>query len=110
MLALTHAPSPNLEQCQRTYVAPAPIAYGLAVRQHEAYCRMLRRSGADVLTLDVNRGLPDSVIIEDTAVVLDEETRRRGNQPTPGPRPRLWPGRPRRLDATTPSSHFPSLN
>jgi hypothetical protein len=42
MLALTHAPSPNLEQCQRTYVAPAPIAYGLAVRQHEAYCQMLR--------------------------------------------------------------------
>ena len=72
MLALTHAPSPNLEQCQRTYVAPAPIAYGLAVRQHEAYCQMLRRSGADVRTLVVNPGLPDSVFIEDTAVVLDE--------------------------------------
>src|SRR5581483_8876724 len=72
MLALTHAPSPNLEQCQRTYVAPAPIAYGLAVRQHEAYCQMLRRSGVDVRTLAVNRGLPDSVFIEDTAVVLDE--------------------------------------
>jgi dimethylargininase len=72
MLALTHAPSRNLEQCQRTYVAPAPIAYGLAVRQHEAYCQMLRRSGADVRTLVVNPGLPDSVFIEDTAVVLDE--------------------------------------
>jgi dimethylargininase len=33
---------------------------------------MLRRSGADVHTLVVNRGLPDSVFIEDTAVVLDE--------------------------------------
>jgi dimethylargininase len=72
MLALTHAPSPNLEQCQRTYVAPAPIAYDIAVRQHEAYCQMLRRCGADVHTLVVNQGLPDSVFIEDTAVVLDE--------------------------------------
>jgi dimethylargininase len=72
MLALTHVPSPNLEQCQRTYAAPAPIDYGLAVRQHEAYCRMLEHCGARVRTLDVNRDLPDSVFIEDTAVVLDE--------------------------------------
>jgi dimethylargininase len=72
MIALTHTPSPNLEQCQRTYVAPAPIAYEFAVRQHEDYCRMLRRLGVDVHTLVFNRGLPDSVFIEDTAVVLDE--------------------------------------
>src|SRR5581483_9627262 len=72
MLALTHAPSPNLEQCQRTYVTPTPIEYGLAVRQHEAYCQMLRRSGVEVRTLVVNQELPDSVFIEDTAVVLDE--------------------------------------
>jgi dimethylargininase len=72
MLALTHAPSPSLEQCQRTYVAPAPIDYSRAVRQHEAYCQMLRRACAEVRTLDVNHGLPDSVFIEDTAIVLDE--------------------------------------
>ena len=72
MLALTHVPSPNLEECQRTFVAPAPIDHGRAVLQHEAYCHMLRRCGADVFTLDVNRDLPDSVFIEDTAIVLDE--------------------------------------
>jgi dimethylargininase len=72
MLALTHAPSPSLELAQRTYVAPEPIDYDVAVRQHRAYCDMLRRAGADVRTLDVNHGLPDSVFIEDTAVVLDE--------------------------------------
>jgi N-dimethylarginine dimethylaminohydrolase len=72
MLALTHVPSPSLDQCQRTFVAPVPIDYGLAVRQHEAYCRMLRRCGADVRTLAVNRHLPDCVFIEDTAIVLDE--------------------------------------
>jgi len=33
---------------------------------------MLRRYGADVRTLDVNAALPDSVFIEDTAIVLDE--------------------------------------
>jgi dimethylargininase len=72
MLAFTHVPSPNLEQCQRTHVAWAPIEYAVALRQHEAYCRMLRHCGADVVTLDVNRELPDCVFIEDTAIVLDE--------------------------------------
>jgi dimethylargininase len=72
MLALTHVPSPNLDQCQRTYVGRVPIDYGRAVRQHEDYCRLLRQCGAAVRTLDVNRALPDSVFIEDTAVVLDE--------------------------------------
>jgi dimethylargininase len=72
MLALTHAPSPRLAQCQLTYVAAAPIDHGRAVQQHEAYCQMLRRGGAEVRTLDVNHDLPDSVFIEDTAIVLDE--------------------------------------
>jgi dimethylargininase len=72
MLAITHVPSPNLEQAQRTYVAPAPIDCALALRQHAAYCEMLRQCGARVVTLDVNRDLPDGVFIEDTAIVLDE--------------------------------------
>src|SRR5262245_13686307 len=72
MLALTHVPSPNLQQCQRTYVAPEPIDLDRAARQHEAYCRMLRECGAEVRTLDVNRDLPDCVFIEDTAIVRDE--------------------------------------
>jgi dimethylargininase len=72
MLALTHRPSPNLESGQRTHVARVPIDYGLAVRQHAAYCQTLRDCGATVRVLDVNRDLPDSTFIEDTAVVLDE--------------------------------------
>jgi dimethylargininase len=72
MLALTHVPSPQLEQCQRTFVAAEPIDYGRAVRQHEAYSQMLRDCGACVRTLSVNRDLPDGVFIEDTAIVLDE--------------------------------------
>lgn len=72
MLAITHVPSPHMEQCQRTYVARASIDYGRAVRQHAAYCQVLRHCGADVCTLDVNRDLPDGVFVEDTAIVLDE--------------------------------------
>jgi dimethylargininase len=72
MLALTHIPSPNLEQAHRTYVAPVPIDYARALRQHAAYCEVLRQCGARVVTLDVNRDLPDAVFIEDTVVVLDE--------------------------------------
>jgi dimethylargininase len=72
MLALTHLPSPYLEQCQLTHVARAPIDHALATRQHAEYCQVLRDCGASVVTLDVNRHLPDCAFIEDTAVVLDE--------------------------------------
>jgi dimethylargininase len=72
MLALTHIPSPNLNECQRTYMAPAPIDHARAIQQHQTYCQMLRQCGAEVHTLDVNRDLPDCVFIEDTAIVLDE--------------------------------------
>ena len=52
MIALTHVPSPNLDQGQRTYVGRVPIDLALAGRQHEAYCRMLRDCGAAVRTLE----------------------------------------------------------
>lgn len=72
MLAITHLPSPRMEQCQLTYVARAPIDYDLAVHQHEHYCQALRQCGADVRVLDANRDFPDCVFVEDTAIVLDE--------------------------------------
>jgi dimethylargininase len=53
-------------------VARLTIDYDLAVRQHAEYCKMLRDCGARVRTLDVNRDLPDSTFVEDTAIVLDE--------------------------------------
>jgi dimethylargininase len=72
MLALTHLPSPYMEQCQLTHLTRAPIDHDRAVQQHAEYCRVLRECGADVVVLDVNRHLPDCAFIEDTAVVLDE--------------------------------------
>jgi len=71
-LALVHAPSPELEHGRRTHIGRAPIDFARACRQHAAYCQMLRDCGAEVSVLEVNRHLPDSVFIEDTAIVLDE--------------------------------------
>jgi dimethylargininase len=71
-LGITHIPSPSLEQGERTFVGHDAIDGKLAKRQHEQYCDALRRCGVDVVTLDVNRDMPDCVFVEDTAVVLDE--------------------------------------
>jgi dimethylargininase len=72
MIALTHVPSPQMESCELTHISRSPIDSALALRQHEAYCEMLRRRSTEVRTLDVNLPLPDCAFIEDTAVVLDE--------------------------------------
>lgn len=72
ILALTHLPSPRMAECELTHLARSPINVDHALEQHRRYCSMLRECGAQVITLDVNRSLPDCTFIEDTAVVLDE--------------------------------------
>lgn len=72
LIAVTHVPSRRLQEGERTYVDETAVDYALAVRQHNDYCDALRACDADVITLDVNRKLPDCVFVEDTAIVLDE--------------------------------------
>lgn len=72
LTAITHLPSRNIQDGARTFVGDEPIDFPLVLRQHAAYEDRLRACGAHVVTLNVNAGLPDSVFIEDTAVVLDE--------------------------------------
>ena len=72
MHALTHVPSPQINQGLRTHVAASRIDYDLALRQHAAYCQLLRDCGARVHTLNIHPHMPDGVFLEDTAVVLDE--------------------------------------
>ena len=72
LTALTHTPSPQLERCALTYLPSRPIDVDKARRQHRSYCEMLRRCGARVMTSTHNTAMPDSVFVEDTAVVLDE--------------------------------------
>ena len=72
MQALTHVPSPCMQDCQRTYVPHDEIDISVAREQHAAYCRSLEELGLTVRTLDVNQEFPDAAFVEDTAIVLDE--------------------------------------
>jgi len=72
MIALTHAPSPTMAQCELTHVARSRIDLAIAVQQHVAYCNMLRECGAEVHVLADNLQYPDCCFVEDTAIVLDE--------------------------------------
>jgi dimethylargininase len=58
--------------CELTFLEREPIDFDRALAQHDGYCRALADCGAVVRTLNVNAGMPDSVFVEDTAVVLDE--------------------------------------
>ncbi len=49
-----------------------PINVALARQQHQVYCAALAECGATVTTLDSDERCPDSVFIEDTAVVVDQ--------------------------------------
>jgi dimethylargininase len=72
MLALTREISPAIAHCELTHLARTPIDVGLARREHDAYEEALRRAGCRVERLPADDEMPDSVFIEDTAVVLDE--------------------------------------
>lgn len=72
IVALTREPARALDACELTYREREPIDAGLAARQHRGYCDALRACGARVLTLPRADELPDSVFVEDTAIVLDE--------------------------------------
>src|ERR1043165_3303196 len=72
-LAITHLPSPRMQECERTYVdRAAVIDYDRALEQHARYRQMLTDCGAAVHVLEMNKNLPDAVFVEDTAIVLDE--------------------------------------
>ncbi|MCB0193641.1 MAG: dimethylargininase [Anaerolineae bacterium] len=72
LTAITHRPSPALSDCELTFISAQTIDHARAVQQHADYCHLLRRCGAKVIILDKNSDLPDSVFVEDTALVLDE--------------------------------------
>ena len=71
-IALTREPARTLGDCELTYLERQPIDVGRARAQHRAYREALAACGARVVTLPAIEELPDSVFVEDTAVVLDE--------------------------------------
>ncbi|GAB4418938.1 MAG: arginine deiminase family protein [Anaerolineales bacterium] len=71
-IAITRKVSPAINRCELTHIQREPINYQRACRQHRQYEDALRALGVDVISLDAEPDLPDSVFVEDTALVLDE--------------------------------------
>ena len=71
-LTLTRSVPPSISQCELTHLARVPIDYQRAVQQHVAYERCLERLGCTVERLPDAPELPDSVFVEDAAVVFDD--------------------------------------
>jgi dimethylargininase len=71
-LALTREISPAIVRCELTHLERTPIDVDVALHQHEQYEQALRELGCKVQRLSSGDDQPDSVFIEDTAVVLDE--------------------------------------
>jgi len=71
-IALTRAVSPNIGACQLTHVLRAAIDVDAAQAQHQRYEARLEELGCRIRHVAAAPHLPDSVFVEDTAVVLDE--------------------------------------
>ncbi|HET6546201.1 MAG TPA: oxidoreductase-like domain-containing protein [Rhodanobacteraceae bacterium] len=71
-IAITREVGPALDACELSYLARVAIDVERARAQHRAYRNALTALGCDVLVLPAEPALPDSVFVEDVAVVLDE--------------------------------------
>jgi dimethylargininase len=72
LTAITREVSPAIVNCEVTFIARQPIALAKAEQQHRDYQRLLEKCGARVITLPAEPTLPDSIFVEDPAIVLDE--------------------------------------
>jgi dimethylargininase len=71
-IAITRAVSRAINECELTHIAREPIDADRARAQHREYESALKRLGCEVRTLPELPDRPDSVFVEDTAVVLPE--------------------------------------
>lgn len=71
-VAITRSVSPSIGQCEITHISRQPVSFERANAQHRKYEMELVGLGCDIDRLPSNDALPDSVFVEDTAVVLDE--------------------------------------
>src|SRR6266436_8471535 len=72
LTAITRAVSPGIVHCELTFVSRQPIDLAKAEQQHGAYQRLLEKFGARLISLPAEPQLPDSMFVEDPAIVLDE--------------------------------------
>ncbi|MGK2961697.1 MAG: dimethylarginine dimethylaminohydrolase family protein [Gemmatimonadaceae bacterium] len=72
LIALTRCVPPTIGDCELTHLEREPIDQARAVEQHSRYEEALAAAGCIVRPLPPLPDLPDSVFVEDTAVVLPE--------------------------------------
>src|SRR6266403_5010988 len=72
LTAITRAVSPAIVDCELSFIDRKPIDLATAREQHHAYEKMLVKLGARVISLPAEPALPDSMFVEDPALVLDE--------------------------------------
>ena len=69
--AIVRRPSPDVVEGLRAGEAPAPSYEGVS-REHQAYVEALAGAGVEVTILDPLPGHPDSIFVEDPALVFPE--------------------------------------
>lgn len=72
LTAITRDVSPSMNQCELTFLDRTEIDIAQAREEHRSYERSLAEMGAKVISLPAEPDLPDSVFVEDCAIVLDE--------------------------------------
>lgn len=71
-IAITRQVSRSINDCELTHIDRQPIDLALARKQHSAYEAALSRLGCQVMQLNEEPDLPDSVFVEDIALVFPE--------------------------------------
>ena len=72
MTAITRAVSPAINKCEIGFIERHEIDLAKANQQHHQYEALLAELGARVVSLPAEPDYPDSVFVEDPAVVVDE--------------------------------------
>jgi dimethylargininase len=72
VIAVTRPVPESLARCELTHIERAPIDVAVARAQHAEYELALTSLGCEIQRVPAADELPDSVFVEDTAIVLDE--------------------------------------
>src|ERR1700733_6245367 len=72
LTAITRAVSPAIVNCELSFIPRQPIDLNIAPAQPQANDQLRGTHGARVLSLPAEPDLPDSMFVEDPAIVLDE--------------------------------------
>ena len=71
-IAVTRSVPESIARCELTHLARVPIDFAVASAQHAAYEAVLQSLGCTLRHVATAHDLPDSVFVEDAAIVLDE--------------------------------------